>query len=39
MRDLEIAADYDFLGRMYYIWLSSRGEIFEVLNFCILIAK
>ncbi len=39
MRDLEIAADYDFLEECIIFGFHLRGEIFEVLNFCILIAK
>ncbi len=36
---LEIAADYDFLEECIIFGFHLMGEIFEVLNFCILIAK
>ncbi len=39
MGDLEIAIDYDFLEECIVFGFHLRGEIFEVLNFCILIAK
>ncbi len=39
MGDLGIAADYDFLEECIIFGFHLRGEIFEVLNFCILIAK
>ncbi len=37
MGDLEITADYDFLEECIIFGFHLRGEIFEVLNFCILI--
>ncbi len=41
MGDLNIPADYDFLEEciIFGFHLSGWGEIFEVLNFCILNAK
>ncbi len=39
MGELEIPADYDFLEECIIIGFHSQGEIFEVLNFCILNAK
>ncbi len=39
MGDLEIPADYDFLEECIIIGFDLKGEIFEVLNFCILNAK
>ncbi len=39
MRDLEIPADYDFLKECIIFGFHLRGEIFEVLNFCILNGK
>ncbi len=39
MGDLEIAADYEFLEECIIFGFHLRREIFEDLNFCILIAK
>ncbi len=39
MGDLEIAADYDFLEECNIFAFHLKGEIFEVQNICILIAK
>ncbi len=39
MGDLEIAADYDFLEECIIFGFHLSGEIFEVLNFCILNTK
>ncbi len=39
MGDLDIAADYDFLEKCIIFGFHLRGDIFEVLHFCILIAK
>ncbi len=39
MGDLEIAADYDFLEECIIFGFHLRGEIFEGLNFLILIPK
>ncbi len=39
MGDFEIAADYDFLEECIIFGFHLRGPIFEILNFCILIAK
>ncbi len=39
MGDLEIPADCDFLVECIIFSFHLRGEIFEVLNFCILNAK
>ncbi len=36
---LEIAAEYDFLEECIIFGFHLRGQIFEVLNVCILIAK
>ncbi len=39
MDDLEIAADYNFLEKCIIFGFHLMGEIFDVLNFCILITK
>ncbi len=39
MEDLEIPTNYDFLEECIIFGFHLRGEIFEVLNFCILNSK